>query len=352
VFTKLDDPTPSSGTGTLMQMTFNATTLVTGSITSTFGLVNTYLASWAHPERKMGPWFNGISAVDLPFDNGPSPPALAWSHTTTNGTYTAPTSGAQLDLYDQYPAPYGGQGTNVHSDAFGPQSNVTLYGKVTYNGEPVVNKLVVFEVHKADGSQLTILQGFTDSNGNAIVSFRIPMTNITNDPSIFGWWFANATSDELDANGKPLTDTMYFQVGWLVTAQIIPLATAYSLPQYTTYPNTMQFNVTISTISEQTRKGVLSVDAYDAADYPIGEFTVNFTINAIPVANNAIYPYGNTTAGTLTEPASIPVPSWARVGAATAFAYVLTDFPVNGGTAYGPPGFTATGAFSIKGKSP
>jgi len=338
VSTKLSNPTPSSGTGTLFVMQFQIIKVSTSfpSFTCVLGLTNTDLASWAHPDRKMGPWFNSITAVDLPFDNRPVPPALEWSHTTTNGTYTSPlqVAGASVDLYDQYPTPYGGQGPNAHSDAFGPQDMVVLYAKVTFGGDKIVNKLVVFEVDDANGAKATLLQNYTDSGGIATVSFRIPMTdNITGSN---GWWKATAT---VDVDQNVVNDTMAFQVGWLAQ---VTLVTANNAP-YLKYADMMNFTATVQTISEQPRNVLVSIDAYDTSGYPIGEVAMFENISA--TRNNVNGP-GGTTGGIFTYTVTMAIPDWARIGTETAVGYTLTALPANGGVPYGPQ--SAPTLFTIK----
>jgi len=350
VSTKLSDPTPSSGTGTLFVMQFKIIKVSTSfpAFTSVLGLTNTDLASWAHPERSSGPWFNNITAVDLPFDNRasvldtPPGPALAWSHTTTNGTYTSPlqalVAGASVDLYDQYPAPYGGQGPNAHSDAFSPQDRMTLYAAVTFGGDKVVNKLVVFEVDDAQGAKLTLLQNYTDSNGIATVMFRIPMEDLVNEPAVVGWWLVTAS---VDVDNNVINDTMAFQVGW--KAQVTSV-TANNAP-YLKYSDIMNFNATVQTISERPINALVSIDVYDTSSYPIGETTQFVNISA--TRNNVNGP-GGTTAGVYSYTVTMSIPDWARVGTATVVGYALTALPKNGGVPLGPQ--SRPTLFTIKAK--
>jgi hypothetical protein len=350
VSTKLSDTTPSSGTGTLFEMTFqviNASTSLP-PFESVLGLSNTDLASWTHPERSEPPWSNSITAVDLPFDNRNSPqdtppgPALAWSHTTTNGTYTAPlqVAGALVDLYDQYPAPYGGQGPNAHSNAFSPQDSVTLHAMVSFGGDKIINKLVVFEVDNANGTKVTLLQNYTDSNGIATVMFRVPMTDLIDDPSVFGWWLATAT---VDVDQAAVKDTMAFQVGW--KAQVTSV-TANGAP-YLKYSDIMNFTATLTTITEQPINVLVSIDAYDVSSYPIGEVTLFENISA---ARNNVNGPGGTTPGVFTYTVTMPIPDWTRVGPETVVGYALTALPADGGVALGPQSTPtpSAGIFTIR----
>jgi hypothetical protein len=343
VYTKLENPAASGGTiDTLITFTFNETANgPTFGYKTLLAIVKPDLASWAHPERSFPPWNNTIIAVDLPFDNASTIP---WGFSTVDGTYTAPffVAGGSIDLYDQYPAPYGGQGPNEHSDAFAPQADVLLYAKVTYGGDAVPGKQVTFEVHNAKGDKITILQNYTDANGVATVSFRIPQTDVNlggKDSAIFGWWESIAT---VDLDGVPINDTMWYQVGWLV--QVVSV-TAMGAP-YIKGNGNMNFTYAIQTISEQNRTALISIDAYDVQGYPIGEVSFTGTYSAKRVSGNP----GNTTGGTYTGTISNgSVPTWARSGLAYVTGYALTDWPRNGGTPYGPQAPANT--FQIKAKS-
>jgi hypothetical protein len=273
----------------------------------------------------------------------------------TNGDYKPPylPQGPNIDLYTLGPEggsppdptfpwsePYDGSGANQHSDAFAPQQLVCLYAKVTYNGYPVGNKLVTFEVHDASGAKITILTAYTNwsdthvpGSGIAKVCFRLPMTNTFQNgsaPTILGWWWAIATVD-LDA--VIVNDTMYFQVGYLFTVlNVVPIGAPYHLPT-----GTMSFTVTVQTISEQPRDALISVDEYDVQSYPIGEqvywlLGVNATRGTCPFTGNDT----TTIPGIFINIVSAPYPSWARAGTATVIAYPLTDYPRYGGISWGP----------------
>jgi len=332
VFVKLSDAVPSSGTDSLLQLQFAVAFVGTSypPESAPVTLTNTDLASWAHPERPVGPWFGSITSVDLPY--GTTDP---WDHTTTDALYIAPyiNPGPSIDSYTQYPDPYGGQGPNQHSDSFAPQQLVCLYAKVTFGGDVVRNKLVVFEVDNALGQKVTILQNYTDVNGIATVCFRIPMTDMIPgvwDPAIFGWWHETET---VEIDQVTVNDTLDFQVGWL--AQITNVV-AVGAP-YLKYSDVMNFTATLQTIHEQPIWVLVSVDSYDSMGYPIGENAfwvfVNATRNTCPFTGNTT----TTTGGIYVYPNLIQgIPTWARVGTASVIGYALTDWPRFGGTPWGP----------------
>jgi hypothetical protein len=347
VFVKLSDPVPSAGTDSLLQLQFAVNFVGTSYPPETcpITLTNTDLALWTHPTWPIPPWPGQITAIDMPYDPRPVPPADPWTHTTTGATYTAPyvSPGAAIDLYDQYPDPYGGQGPNQHSDSFAPQQLVCLYAKVTFGGDRVTNKLVVFEVHDALGDKVTLLQNYSDLNGIATVCFRIPMTDMTPgvwNPAIFGWWHVIAT---VEVDQVTVNDTLDFQVGWLV--QVTNVATVGA--PYLKYSDVMNFTATLQTIHEQPIWVLVSVDSYDVMGYPISEIAfwvfVNATRAACPFTGNMT----TTTGGMYVYPNLIQnIPTWARVGTASVIGYALTDWPRNGGTPYGPQ--SPTTLFTMK----
>ena len=309
---------PVSGSGNLLVITFE---VIYESETypppeCDLDLYDVHLASWPHPERLMPPWEGKPYAVELPIA------------AVVDGHYEAPFKppGAWIDLYTQYPEPYGGQGPNQHSDSFAPQMLVCLFANVTYNNDPVANKWVLFEVHNALGEKILVRGNYTDKNGIAWICFRIPMpdTNLGGEPpDIFGEWWAIATV-ELDE--KMVNDTITFMVGWLFKIKsVTPVESEYD--KYGGVP--MEFVVEYECIFEQGLDAIVAVDVYDEPGYPIGEAFFSGHYQAERGDTGVVPLVGSTTV-------SIPIPSWARVGQATVFANAFNDWPRNGGTAYCP----------------
>jgi hypothetical protein len=136
-------------------------------------------------------------------------------------------------------------------------------------------------------------------------------------------------------------------VGWLVQVTGI---TANNAPYLLNSGTTMNFTVTVQTISEQTlaQRGwpnaTLATEVYDTSGYPIGEMLMN--IAGISATRNNVNGPGGTTGGTYTYSVTMPLPDFARVGAATVTGFALTDMPINGGTPLGPE-LTPAEVFSI-----
>ncbi|MHA1833446.1 MAG: PKD domain-containing protein, partial [Candidatus Baldrarchaeia archaeon] len=234
-------------------------------------------------------------------------------HEVLNGIYRfipyPPPSGAAVDIYTQR----GGKGPYQPSDAFAPQEKVTLYAKVTYNGEPVAGKVVAFEVITSNGSSLIFRTNITDYNGMAVITFRVPTT------VEFGEWLAIATVSisQIECN-----DGVTFDVGWLV--EIVSIETLDKTGNLATSfakGTQIYLKVTLSSILLFQRKITLVIILYDAANTPIGQ---------IKITDLTVYPGENYIY------ASLSIPRWALVGTGSVYAIALTDLPSLGGVPYCP----------------
>ena len=110
--------------------------------------------------------------------------------------------GAAIDLYTQK----GGQGPNQPDGAFALGEMVILTALLTYNEEPVQNKLVGFEVANPIGEVVLDRSNVTNANGLATVNFTIPVLCL---PNIFGTWTAMTTASACEQN---VSDTVTFKV--------------------------------------------------------------------------------------------------------------------------------------------
>jgi len=262
------------------------------------------VAGFPHPDREMCPWHNSEAGTPLP-------------HTVQGATFEAKYKalGRAIDVYTQYPYPYGGQGPHKPSDAFGPQNEVILCATVTYNLDPVQTKLVTFEItHLGPTVEWNIIrQDATDENGVACVSIRIPWPCENPEGEVFGDWDVIATVDIAD---ECVNDTLTFEVGYLI--DIISVE-----PEYDEYlkDEHLKFTVTYDSISEQTRVAYFTIVVYDELGVAIGYVKLG------PM--NVTYGDGQTV---VLE--CITIPKWAYIGLATVYANCLCDLPSHGGCAY------------------
>ena len=142
-----------------------------------------------------------------------------------------PQAGAAIDLYTEK-TPFNGMGANQSSDAFEPQELVVLHALATYNGYPVQQKDVAFEISGPPNpfQNITIVGlGRTDEIGTTTFSFRIPWPSENPEDVIFGEWTAIAT---VTIAGQVAVDTLTFRVGWIIRiTEIATLNSCYSLNQ-------------------------------------------------------------------------------------------------------------------------
>jgi len=254
--------------------------------------------------------------------------------------YRAPMKvlGLSIDLYTQYPSPYGGQGGNQTSDMFGPQALVDLFALVTYNEYPVQQKLVGFQVFHEGATQTYNIyrEGTTDINGIAHVSFRLPWPCADPVNEIFGWWYVNATVEVAE---QIVVDNLKFFVYWPVfIISIEPNATEFV--QRKTGGDDLIFKVTYGTYSMQTLPATITATIYDELSFFIGSDFLVTTVGWGEYGHEAeLKSYEWTT--------TMPLPTNAVVGKGTAYGNAFTDFPWNGGVPYCPE-VTNTIDFYIK----
>jgi hypothetical protein len=121
---------------------------------------------------------------------------------TSQTTSTVSADILTLDLYNQK----GGQGPNQPSGSFAPGETVELRALLEYNGDPVENKFVGFEVTNSIGEIILIRSNMTDANGIAKINFTVIGECF---PDLYGEWSALATST---VSGLFANDTLTFNV--------------------------------------------------------------------------------------------------------------------------------------------
>ena len=262
--------------------------------------------------------------------------------------YRAPMKilGLSIDLYTQYPFPYGGQGANMTSDMFGPQSLVDLFALVTYNEYPVQQKLVGFQVfHQGATKQYNIYrEGTTDTDGVAHVSFRIPWPCADPVGEIFGWWYVNAT---VEVAGQVVVDNLKFWVWWPVAVlSIEPKQTEFV--QRKTGGDDLEFTETYGTYSMQILPVTITATIYDELSFFIGSATYNTTVG-LGSYDMAWAELFNKTTPPLVYSVdfTMPLPTNAVVGKGIAFGNAFSALPWLGGYPYCPE-VTNTIDFYIK----
>jgi hypothetical protein len=206
-------------------------------------------------------------------------PVTPISHTTQDGQVIVnppivPSGGRMIDIFTQK-EPYSGKGINISSDAFAPQSEVILYALITYNGEPVQNKLVSFEVtppHSLSGFPLYRVS-YTNETGIATISFNLPWQGEHPEEIVFGTWSAVAA---VDITGVRVVDALTFRVGWIV--EIISIATIDENLKPKTYfakATCVGVRLHIRNIAMLPKTATIIVTAYDARNDSFGSIVLS-----------------------------------------------------------------------------
>ncbi|MEM2386096.1 MAG: hypothetical protein QXO67_03845 [Candidatus Bathyarchaeia archaeon] len=225
--------------------------------------------------------------------------------------------GRQIDLYTQYPAPFGGQGPNKPSDMFTPQQEVLLYALVTYNYWPLQNKLVSYEIKDPGGKVWDKKTATTNQDGIAVVSFRMPWP-CENPESLFGVWTVIATVDIADV---VVNDTLQFHYNYLA---FVSKVTTDKL-EYD-HGDTVTISVEVKSYAMQTYNILVTAAITDELGYTIG-----FAAQTVKIGG-ATFCSAKTYKLTFT----IKIPKWAVAGLAKVHVNVFNKEPAEGGFALCP----------------
>jgi hypothetical protein len=265
--------TPAYGTGRLLTVQFESI-----YVSTTYPPPGCDLALWNPPPRPMPDptnWDVTYFATDMagmPHDRSYSP----WNgqlgsppipHVIDNGHYTAKFQplGRSIDVVTQYPDGFNGMGPGVASDAFGPQATVRLTATVTYNLNPVQQKLVTFEIWH--GEFWWLLCNTTDENGVAWVEFGLPWPCDDPEGRVFGIWDATAS---VDIREVYVQDAISWQVGYL-----IDIVTVAGQPDNSfAIGDHLSFKISYTSISHQDREAYFTIVVYDELQVPIAWFFV------------------------------------------------------------------------------
>jgi len=120
-------------------------------------------------------------------------------------------SGTYIDVFTQN-IRYDGKGQNEPTDLFGPQDLVILYSLVRANGEPVIGKLVSYEITGPPSTHNLKFYQVAETNASGIAETLFSLLHI-NHTDAFGLWTVIA---RVDVAGNQYIDTLAFQVNWLV----------------------------------------------------------------------------------------------------------------------------------------
>jgi hypothetical protein len=254
-----------------------------------------------------------------------------------------------IDVYTEgyrwpgYTAVSNGTGPYVNADAFMPQENIDLYAYVFYNGDPVQNKLVEFDIWGPECAPLdrfhftrTALSG-TEADppeGVAWIDFRVPWPCVNASERVFGVWCVTvkvALPDVKPGEETVYNDTVCFKVGWIVTIEDLwTVDNCTSLLPKDSFKKceTIGIAINLTSIALGPRDAVLVLCVYDDVGTCVAWGAFNLTVaGETEWCNPQITTYC----------AELHAPKWAYAGAhAKVLANLYTDWPEDCGIPWSP----------------
>jgi len=229
--------------------------------------------------------------------------------------------GRQIDMYTQYPGPYGGQGPHMPSDMFWPQKQVELWANVTYNLWPEQNKIVAFEIHNPQGEIVDIITAISDEYGVAHTSYRIPWPCF-NTSALFGIWNVIAT---VDIACVVVNDTMQFHFDYMVGQwwKVTTDKTDYA------HEEVVHVTVDYGTYAIQNYPVLFTAVMHDELNYPVSKEYKSTVLGDLDMELWCQYDNGTVTF-------DLPIPKPAHAGLATIRINALSGFPWFAGSAWCP----------------
>jgi len=283
-------------------------------------------------------------------------PSIGWEDPTyvnTSATLCKPVSiklaaDIGIDVWTEgyrwpgYTAVSNGTGPNEPADAFMPQENIDLYAYVFYNGDPVQNKLVEFDIWGPDNPYgqfhftRTALSGTTADppEGVAWIDFRVPWPCLHSEERVFGVWCVTvkvALPDVKPGEETVYNDTVCFKVGWIVS--IVDLWTVDNCTDLGPKDSfkkceTIGVVVNVTSLALGPRNATLAVAIYDDVGTCVAWGAVQFI-----VAGEAEWCTPQYTVICV----ELHAPKWAYAGAnAMVFANLYTDWPEDCGIPWSP----------------
>ena len=333
------DGTPSqAGTNTIPPMQNCPITTYSWSITLVGGTIvtaNTETVALSAAQVGLTPGtITAILTVTAPSPTDTPAPTYTETSTTTQSVQVIlplPAgwnnwSNGVLDIWTQN----GGQGLNAPASAFGPQQLVDLTAYVTFNGAPVVDKTVTFDIY-LNGVYIDVVTASTDSTGYAYASYRLPWQD-TNPTSYFG---TVTVTGSVDVSQVTLTDTCQFYYGYQLSLQPITITNGvYSAGVgpvfFRNYPgqNVVTLTVPVYSFNWTPTTFYLTATVFDANTVPVA---CTVTMETAPAAPNVA---GGNIGQTYTI--SLTIPTWAFAGPAYVDVNILNNTPANNGLAFSP----------------
>jgi len=223
-----------------------------------------------------------------------------------------------IDVFTQK-EPYSGKGSNMSSDAFGPQEVVILYALVTCNEAPVESLTVAFEVRPPNNKNFT-LTAVTNSSGVAQANFTVP-TPIGDEREVFGIWSILASAQ---INEKYFYDSLTFKADYIVRLlSVRAIDENLSEIIYFGIKGDVGLEISLRNIAMTMKNTTLAVTILDELGFPIGSWILEDF--EVPPNERTVFLY-----------CKLSIPKYAVVGNATVHVSALTALVTKGGVAYCP----------------
>jgi len=227
-----------------------------------------------------------------------------------------------IDVYT-HREPNSGRGLNQPSDAFAPQEEVILYAYVTYNGDPVEEKIVAFEIHGPINPVENVSftrTAVTNAGGVATVSFRIGWPDVYGEEVVFGVWNVVAIVEIADVM---VEDTLTFEVGWIVELLRMETIDVKNVSKTSFMRGEhVCFRLSVRNIAMAEKVATLIIDVYDNSSVSLGQ---------IVLADERIPP--GVKVYFIDD---LLIPTWACLGVGEVYANAYTALPVMGGVPWCP----------------
>jgi len=223
-----------------------------------------------------------------------------------------------IDMFTQK-EPFSGKGSNMSSDAFGPQDVVILYALVTCNEAPMESLTVAFDVKPPNNETFT-LTAVTNSSGIAVANFTVP-TPIGDEKEVFGMW---SVLGSVEINEKFFYDSLTFKADYIVRLLSVR-AIDENLTEriYFGINGDVGLEISLRSIAMTMENTTLAVTILDELGFPIGSWIIE-DFDVLP-NERIIFLY-----------CKLRIPKHSVVGNATVYVSALTALVSKGGVAYCP----------------
>lgn len=248
----------------------------------------------------------GVSAGDITIsltvsatETNPPPAYTVNTNTIGPNTYHVLQAAASgIDVQTQN----GGSGPGAAGGYFGPQQDVIASATVIFNGAPVAQKLVNFEVTDNNGVAYAFETASTNEQGVATVDFRLPTIDTGVEKGFGSNWQIVAT---VDVSQVQYVDTCKFTFEYLVNIG----------------------SVTTSPTSVVRGTGTVTISATITGIVATAGTQVTFTIvdtNNVPIACADVVVSSLGVGNTVVAAGTIHIPNYAFVGQAKIYINALT----------------------------